>query len=518
MSHYNVNGGVPKTLIQHLIRWVISSGAVRRRGRRDPAVGPGHRDHPRAGPADEDEEIQSSEAKVGPYVLQDFSLFHVLRYGFRPSKIAFLAWHAWRDAEGGRWPVGYPPDKRPAYSLAEIRHWLVGVRAAVLLVQPVQALRDAQRAQGVRRWIALPARGLARPVGHVGADLARRDRARGPGRLIAANTAEHHLTGGNLGRISFVSVGRRISTGAARYVVESAGRQWPLGGAPRFWVGTAWPGPILGKWSGASSSTSSVDRRRISASESHAGGTAEPWPVDDDWDHLGGRDNHHRHHAIRVVEDPPEEVAHTGAANINRKPRARRIPGRRPRESEKATAGNTPPRNTSEKRRDRAGGREDERTADRRTGTGIVKSPAPRSRRSSRRRATEGCRIGDYLSTAVADDVGPVRRNRADRATGRLAGHLGPAGGGAPGPRRGEDQLPPTIDVDNGVITGTNNGTITSPGNLELTFTVVGDPKAGGKVNLDEYDRQLHLLPYTTTATPGGTEQVQGAGGREDGA
>ena len=50
-------------------------------------------------PAGEDEEIQSSEAKVGPYVLQDFSLFQVLRYGFRPSKVAFLAWHAWHDAE-----------------------------------------------------------------------------------------------------------------------------------------------------------------------------------------------------------------------------------------------------------------------------------------------------------------------------------------------------------------------------------------------------------------------------------
>ena len=47
-------------------------------------------------PTGEDEQVQSSEAKVGPYALQDFTLFHVLRYGFRPSKIAFLAWHAWR--------------------------------------------------------------------------------------------------------------------------------------------------------------------------------------------------------------------------------------------------------------------------------------------------------------------------------------------------------------------------------------------------------------------------------------
>ena len=75
-------------------------------------------------PTDGGEPMQSSEAKVGPYALQDFSLYQVLRFGFRPSKIAFLAWHAWRDAEQGHWPLGYPLDKRPAYSLNDIRHWL----------------------------------------------------------------------------------------------------------------------------------------------------------------------------------------------------------------------------------------------------------------------------------------------------------------------------------------------------------------------------------------------------------
>jgi NAD+ synthase (glutamine-hydrolysing) len=75
-------------------------------------------------PAGEDEQVQSTEAKVGPYALQDFSLFHVLRYGYRPSKIAFLAWHAWRDADEGGWPPGYPEQGRIAYPLAEIRSWL----------------------------------------------------------------------------------------------------------------------------------------------------------------------------------------------------------------------------------------------------------------------------------------------------------------------------------------------------------------------------------------------------------
>lgn len=124
MSHYNVNGGVPKTLVQHLIRWVISSEQF------EPEVCEVLQSvldteiTPELVPSGEEEELQSSEAKVGPFALQDFSLFHVLRFGFRPSKIAFLAWHAWSDPEHGIWPPGFPEDKRPSYSLKEIRHWL----------------------------------------------------------------------------------------------------------------------------------------------------------------------------------------------------------------------------------------------------------------------------------------------------------------------------------------------------------------------------------------------------------
>jgi NAD+ synthase (glutamine-hydrolysing) len=124
MSHYNINAGVPKTLIQHLIRWVISSGqfdeevCATLQSVLDTEISP------ELVPHGEDEDIQSSEAKVGPYALQDFSLFYVLRFGFRPSKIAFLAQHAWSDPDRGRWPHGFPEDKRPSYSLKEIRHWL----------------------------------------------------------------------------------------------------------------------------------------------------------------------------------------------------------------------------------------------------------------------------------------------------------------------------------------------------------------------------------------------------------
>jgi len=103
MSHYNVNVSVPKTLIQHLIGWVAGSGqfndAVRKALERvlsteiSPELVPGN---------------QSTEKTVGPYELQDFHLYYTLRFGYAPSKVAFLAWHAWRDK----------------YALGEIRKWL----------------------------------------------------------------------------------------------------------------------------------------------------------------------------------------------------------------------------------------------------------------------------------------------------------------------------------------------------------------------------------------------------------
>ncbi|HEX4692147.1 MAG TPA: NAD(+) synthase [Solirubrobacteraceae bacterium] len=121
MSHYNVNAGVPKTFIQHLIRWVISSRQF------DDAVGATlgaileTEISPELVPGDE---LQSTESQIGPYNLHDFSLFHLLRYGMRPSKIGFLAWHAWHDADGGPWPPGFPENERIAYDAREIRHWL----------------------------------------------------------------------------------------------------------------------------------------------------------------------------------------------------------------------------------------------------------------------------------------------------------------------------------------------------------------------------------------------------------
>ncbi len=124
MSHYNVNGGVPKTLMQHLIRWVIASGQF------SDEVGAVLQSildteiTPELVPTTAGQKPQSTEATIGPYNLQDFTLYHVLRHGMVPSKVAFLAYHAWSDAAAGQWPAGYPDDERVAYDLPTIKKWL----------------------------------------------------------------------------------------------------------------------------------------------------------------------------------------------------------------------------------------------------------------------------------------------------------------------------------------------------------------------------------------------------------
>jgi len=125
MSHYNVNGGVPKTLIQHLIRWV-SGLEVFAGETADVLLAILNTEiSPELIPVKEGEVPQSTERSIGPYELQDFNLFYTLRFGFAPSKIAFLAHHAWRDVEEGSWPPAFPPERRRAYDVPAIREWLV---------------------------------------------------------------------------------------------------------------------------------------------------------------------------------------------------------------------------------------------------------------------------------------------------------------------------------------------------------------------------------------------------------
>ena len=124
MSHYNVNPGVPKTLMQHLIRWVITSGQFTPEVNKVLQAILDTEITPELVPVGEGETPQSTEASIGPYNLQDFTLYHVLRHGTPPSTIAFLAEHAWSDAAHGDWPEGFPDDKRVAYDLATIKKWL----------------------------------------------------------------------------------------------------------------------------------------------------------------------------------------------------------------------------------------------------------------------------------------------------------------------------------------------------------------------------------------------------------
>ncbi len=127
MSHYNVNASVPKTLIQHLIRWVIRDGQFSAEANLtlqsilDTEISP---ELVPSTAGDQGEPAQSTEAKIGPYALQDFNLYYITRYGFRPSKVAFLSEHAWGNAARGNWPEGLPAAKRTQYDLATIKAWL----------------------------------------------------------------------------------------------------------------------------------------------------------------------------------------------------------------------------------------------------------------------------------------------------------------------------------------------------------------------------------------------------------
>ena len=123
MSHYHVNASVPKTLIQYLIGYVARSGQLGDASHLlvdvlDTAISP------ELVPGQNGSQPgQTSESVVGPYELQDFHLYYTLRFGYSPQKVAFLAWHAWRDRKRGSWP-DIPEAKRNEYSLADVKRWL----------------------------------------------------------------------------------------------------------------------------------------------------------------------------------------------------------------------------------------------------------------------------------------------------------------------------------------------------------------------------------------------------------
>ncbi len=128
MSHYNVNASVPKTLIQYLLRWVIATEqfdpltSALVQAIVDTEISPELVPHT-AGD-DDQSPFQSTQDKIGPYELQDFHIYYTTRYGFRPSKVAYLASEAWGDRTLGAWPDPFPEDKKNEYDLPTIKKWL----------------------------------------------------------------------------------------------------------------------------------------------------------------------------------------------------------------------------------------------------------------------------------------------------------------------------------------------------------------------------------------------------------
>ncbi len=94
MSMYGLNAGIPKTLIQYLIRYIaiLPKSSAERDVLIDIVNTP---ISPELTPADAQGNIlQKTEDLVGPYELHDFFLYYMMRFGFSPAKIMMMAEHA----------------------------------------------------------------------------------------------------------------------------------------------------------------------------------------------------------------------------------------------------------------------------------------------------------------------------------------------------------------------------------------------------------------------------------------
>lgn len=109
MSMYGVNASIPKTLIRSLVKWIAETqfderAQVTLADIIDTPISP------ELIPTDEEGNIsQKTEDLVGPYELHDFFLYYTLKFGFRPSKIFYLAQHAFANV----------------YSDEEIKKWII---------------------------------------------------------------------------------------------------------------------------------------------------------------------------------------------------------------------------------------------------------------------------------------------------------------------------------------------------------------------------------------------------------
>jgi NAD+ synthase (glutamine-hydrolysing) len=124
MAHYHVNASVPKTLIQHLVHWVIATRQLTADACDVLSEIVETDISPELVPADEPGRLHRAEETIGPYALQDFNLYYLSRFGYRPSKVAYLALHAWGDKDRGSWPETLQVADRAAYDLPSIVKWL----------------------------------------------------------------------------------------------------------------------------------------------------------------------------------------------------------------------------------------------------------------------------------------------------------------------------------------------------------------------------------------------------------
>jgi NAD+ synthase (glutamine-hydrolysing) len=126
MSHYSVNASVSKTLIKYLVSWVISSRQFHEPTTRALQSILETEISPELVPGEERgaQPTQVTEAEIGPFELQDFFLYYISRFGHRPSRVVFLAEHAWSDRRAGAWPEEVRPEKRAEYDRASIKRWL----------------------------------------------------------------------------------------------------------------------------------------------------------------------------------------------------------------------------------------------------------------------------------------------------------------------------------------------------------------------------------------------------------
>lgn len=125
MSHYNVNASIPKTLIQHLIRWTVDTQQFDDATCETLTAILDTEISPELVPGESSgKPSQNTQQIIGPFELQDFNLYYITRFGFRPTKVAFLAHHAWGDRSQGTWPDGLADHAHNEYDFSTIKHWL----------------------------------------------------------------------------------------------------------------------------------------------------------------------------------------------------------------------------------------------------------------------------------------------------------------------------------------------------------------------------------------------------------